>query len=136
MHERLIDLATSLLGTDDLRVYSIEAWAKYTGAADYDQPLHRDYLNHSLLVPSPDQPPQQVEMFVYLTDVPAQLGPPSYVPTAFTAELRALPNWYPREAGADPEGGWVATAGSQELYEAEVRAAGPAAVLPHPRLHH
>jgi hypothetical protein len=27
------------------RISSAEAWAKYTGAADYDQPLHRDYLN-------------------------------------------------------------------------------------------
>ena len=30
VHERLIDLASSLLGTEDLRVYSIEGWAKYT----------------------------------------------------------------------------------------------------------
>lgn len=37
VHPALIDLAGELCGVDQLRVYSIEAWAKYTGAADYDQ---------------------------------------------------------------------------------------------------
>jgi len=85
-------------------VYSIEAWAKYTGAADYDQSLHRDYLNHSLLVPAPDQAPAQVEMFVYLGDVPADLGPPSYVPVRHTRGLPALPNWYPIGPGVTDVG--------------------------------
>ena len=131
VHERLIDLASSLLGTDDLRVYSIEAWAKYTGAANYDQELHRDYLNHSLVVPAPEQPPQQVEMFLYLCDVPVELGPPSYVPTPLTAALPALPNWYPRRDAADDdhEPRWVSPTGRPDLYEREVRAAGPAGTV-------
>jgi hypothetical protein len=37
VHPRLLALARALLGHDDLRVYSAEAWAKYTGAADYEQ---------------------------------------------------------------------------------------------------
>ncbi len=41
----IIALARALLGCDDLRLYSAEAWAKFIGAADYDQHLHRDYLN-------------------------------------------------------------------------------------------
>jgi hypothetical protein len=131
VHERLIDLAQTLLGTDDVRVYSIEAWAKYTGAADYDQPLHRDYLNHSLLVPAPGQPPHQLEMFLYLSDVPVELGPPSYVPMSLTAELPALPNWYPREDGAadDHEPRWVSEHGRADLYDGEVAAAGPAGTV-------
>ena len=92
VHDRLIKLAADLLGTADLRVYSIEAWAKYTGAADYDQAHHRDYLNHSLLVPAPGQAATQVEMFLYLSDVPVELGPPSYVPLRLTEALPALPN--------------------------------------------
>jgi len=131
VHPRLIDLAEDLLGAGDLRVYSIEAWAKYSGAADYDQPHHRDYLNHSLVVPAPDQPPAQVEMFVYLTDVPAGMGPPSYVPIRHTARLPALPNWYPREAGViDAEHpGWVSGEASPGLYDVEVAAAGPAGTV-------
>src|SRR5918993_243962 len=50
--DALVALATTLLGTPDIRLYSAEAWAKYAGAADYDQDLHRDYLNHTILVPS------------------------------------------------------------------------------------
>jgi len=126
VHERLIGLAEGLLGTDELRVYSIEAWAKYTGAATYDQSHHRDYLNHSLVVPAPGQPPVQVEMFLYLSDVPAALGPPSYVALRHTRDLPALPNWYPRVAGvSDPaHPGWVAEAASPQLYDVEVSAAG------------
>jgi hypothetical protein len=47
---RLVELAERLLGEADLRIYSAEAWAKYTGATNYDQDLHRDYLNHTILV--------------------------------------------------------------------------------------
>jgi hypothetical protein len=53
VHDRLVALSELLLADDDLRIYSAEAWAKYTGAADYDQSLHRDYLNHTLLVLQP-----------------------------------------------------------------------------------
>jgi hypothetical protein len=74
--DRVTDLAETLLADSDLRISSAEAWAKYTGAADYDQPLHRDYLNHTLMVPTDDPRFRQLEMFVYLVDVPAELGPP------------------------------------------------------------
>jgi hypothetical protein len=40
---RLVELAERLLGERNLRIYSAEAWAKYTGATNYDQDLHRDY---------------------------------------------------------------------------------------------
>jgi hypothetical protein len=68
--DRVVDLAQALLADKDLRIYSAEAWAKYTGAADYDQPLHRDYLNQTLMVPTDDPRFRQLEMFVYLVDVP------------------------------------------------------------------
>ena len=127
VHPRLIDLAEMLVGSTGLRAYSIEAWAKYTGAADYDQPHHRDYLNHTLLVPAPTGPSAQVEMFVYLVDVPPDLGPPAYLPSAATEGLPVLPNWYPRsEVSTDPDHpGWTAPVGHPELYAREVSAAGP-----------
>jgi hypothetical protein len=131
VHHRLVELAAALLGSDDLRVYSIEAWAKYTGAADYDQAHHRDYLNHSLLVPAPGQAPTQIEVFLYLSDVPTELGPPSYVPLRVTGGLPALPNWCPPGDGAeDPDHPtWVSRRGRPELYEAEVSAAGQAGTV-------
>lgn len=93
VNHRLVRLAETLLGEDDIRIYSAEAWAKYTGAADYDQNLHRDYLNHTILVPTSTLGCQQVEMFVYLVDVPEDLGPPHLVPITRTTDLPAKPNW-------------------------------------------
>jgi hypothetical protein len=92
VHPMLTALAERLLRTTDLRVYSIEAWAKYTAAADYDQHLHRDYLGASLVVPSADVRYGQVEMFLYLSDVPAELGPPAFVPLRHTADMPMIPN--------------------------------------------
>jgi hypothetical protein len=132
VHPRMVELAARLLGAEDVRVSSIEAWAKYTGAAEYEQHHHRDYLNHSVLVSSPDAPAEQVEMFLYLVDVPAELGPPRYVPRSVTGGLPALPNWYPATDGVtDPEAppGWVSPQGRPELYEAEVSGAGPAGTV-------
>jgi hypothetical protein len=138
VHDLLIDLAKALLGDDDLRLYSAEAWAKYTGAADYDQDLHRDYLNHTVVVPSEALRYRQVEMFVYLVDVPEDLGPPHLVPGTHTAGIAARPNWFPRSGApgeADPGLGrtdevveFVAS-GRSRLYDHEVSAAGPAGTV-------
>ena len=62
-------------------------------------------------------------------DVPGELGPPSMLSRTRTTGLPAKPNWYPREGTADGGGGWVDTAGSPDLYDAEVRAAGPAGTV-------
>ncbi|MGH9210625.1 MAG: phytanoyl-CoA dioxygenase family protein [Acidimicrobiales bacterium] len=131
VHPRLIDLAAVLLGDDDLRSYSIEFWAKYTEAADYDQPLHRDYLNHSVLVPAADAPPSQVEMFVYLSDVTEDLGPIALLPRRHAPDPPALPNWYPAVSGQRDEEhpDWVARDGHPDWYEHEVTATGPAGTV-------
>jgi hypothetical protein len=132
VHPSLVALAAALLRTDRLRVYSIEAWAKYTGAADYDQEHHRDYLSHTLLVPSQDIRFQPVEMFVYLVDVPPELGAPAFVPRRYTQGLPAIPNWFPRTpnpAVDDTPAPWRSTHDHPELYETEVTADGPAGTV-------
>lgn len=131
VHPVLIDLAEDLLGDDDLRCYSIEAWAKYTSAADYEQPFHRDYLNHTLLVPSADAAPTQVEMFVYLSDVSDGLGPIALLPREHAVCAPALPNWYPAEDGHhDPDQPtWTSEVGRPDWYRNEVRATGPAGTV-------
>jgi hypothetical protein len=130
VHEKLIDLAEVLLGSVDLRVIGIEAWAKFTGAAVYEQEHHRDYLSHSLVAPSTDPRFEVLEMFVYLVDTPATLGPPSLVPRQYSNALPAIPNWYP---GVDREDtavdAWVSASGEPELYRHEVDAAGPAGTV-------
>lgn len=131
VHPRLIELATVLLGDDDLRSYSIELWAKYTGAADYDQALHRDYLNHSLLVPADGRPASQVEMFIYLSDVTEDLGPIALLPRKSAPAPPALPNWYPCSSGHHDEEhpDWVAADGHPDWYDHEVTATGPAGTV-------
>ncbi|SNR80059.1 Phytanoyl-CoA dioxygenase (PhyH) [Actinomadura mexicana] len=128
VHQRILDLAELLLNDGDVHLYSAEAWAKYTGACDYDQDLHRDYLNHTLLVPSTAPAFRQVEMFVFLNDVPEELGPPHMVPRKLTDGLPAVPNWFlrPEREGA---GRFVDDSGSPGLYAAEVSGAGPAGTV-------
>lgn len=125
---RLLDLAAALLDDDDLHIYAAEAWAKYTGACDYDQDLHRDYLNHTILVPTSTSGCRQVEMFVFLTDVPEQLGPPHLVSRTHTEDLPAVPNWY-LQPGRPSEGRYTDDSGSPQLYAREVSGAGPAGTV-------
>jgi hypothetical protein len=57
IHPDLLDLAERFLGSDDLRLYEAELWAKYAGAVDYDQSHHRDFGNHTLSSPRGQRPP-------------------------------------------------------------------------------
>jgi hypothetical protein len=65
-----------------------------------------------VLVPSDDPAFRQLELFVYLGDVPEELGPPHYVANWRTRDLPLHPNWRPRTE-------------FPELYAAEVPAVGP-----------
>src|ERR1700676_2301516 len=79
VHPRLLDRARSLLGTEDVRISSAEVWAKFSGAFDYEQEHHRDFLNRTRL--------HNVEMFIYLHDVGEDLGPTHLVSTTLTADV-------------------------------------------------
>jgi len=80
VHPDLVDLAERYLGTTELHLYKVELWAKYAEAVDYDQPLHRDYGSHSLVVPRLEQRYQQLTTFVFLSDVTDADGPTCIVP--------------------------------------------------------
>jgi len=114
--ERVLRLVEACFGTGDVRVYASELWAKYTGAADYDQEHHRDYLNHTPLAPSSDVTYRGLEIFIWLHDVPEDHGPTHIVPMGVTRALPAMPHGYLR-------------AERPELYDAEVSAAGPAGTV-------
>ena len=130
VHSSLIDLAERLLGTADLRVIGIEAWAKFTDAASYNQEHHRDYLSHSLVAPSTDPRFEVLEMFLYLVDTPIALGPPSVVPRQHSRDFRAIPNWYPPTDIDEPAvDARRSTTGRPELYRNEITAAGPAGTV-------
>jgi ectoine hydroxylase-related dioxygenase (phytanoyl-CoA dioxygenase family) len=114
LHDSLVALAETLLGTTDLRLYQGLLTAKYSdGAPDDDQLLHADYGNHTLVVPRHDIGYQQLEMFVYLSDV-----------TPETAATRMLP--LSRTAGIPVERTYLSLDEYADLYREEVPASGPA----------
>src|SRR5476649_2579350 len=48
LHDAVLDLAQTMLGIDDIRLYQAAVTAKYSDAApDYEQLLHVDYANHT-----------------------------------------------------------------------------------------
>ncbi|MFC3068315.1 phytanoyl-CoA dioxygenase family protein [Phenylobacterium soli] len=80
LHPALIAFARAALGVEEVYLYQCQAWAKYTGAADYDQPFHCDYLNHTLVAPSEDTTRNTCTVMCYFSDVTEGHGPMHYVP--------------------------------------------------------
>lgn len=85
----LVDAAERFLGSVEIDLYKIELWAKYAGAIDYDQPHHRDYGNHTLVVPDARHP--QLTTIMLLSDVGEHDGATRVVPLAHTADIPTTP---------------------------------------------
>lgn len=112
-HTDLVDAAERFLGTTDLDLYKVELWGKYSGAVDYDQPHHRDFGNHSLVVPHRDGWAPQMTTFILLSDVTEADGPTKLIPRPVGDPIP----FTPREL----EPG--------DLWDQEVAATGPAGTL-------
>jgi hypothetical protein len=114
VHHQMIDLAEQLLGISDPRLYQAMLSAKYFGGAQSDeQLLHADYANHTLVVPRDDPGYQQLETFVYLSDVTPEKAATRMVSRRLTA-------------GIPVERTYLSPADYADLYAAEVPASGPA----------
>ena len=87
LHERVLDLVEAVLRTDDIRLYQAETFAKYSGGVSYEQPLHIDETNHSLVPPRRDGRYRQVQLFVYLSDVTEGRGPTRIVSRAISSSV-------------------------------------------------
>lgn len=114
-HPDLVDAAERFLGTAELDLYKVEFWAKYSGAVDYHQSLHRDFGNHNMLVPRADQRWPQMTTFILLSDVAEEDGPTVVVPREFTEGI-------PLHQRRDWNDDW-------SLGEHEVAVTGPAGTL-------
>ena len=79
MHPALMAFAKDLLGRDQLHLYQSHTLAKFSGSADYDQPFHCDYGNHTLTVPADDVAARTAAFIIYVTDVTEALGAFNYV---------------------------------------------------------
>jgi hypothetical protein len=116
VHDRVVDLAEGLLGvaTPELRLYQASISAKYGGGAPSDdQLLHADYGNHTLVVPRHERGYQQLEMFLYLSDVTPETGATRMVPLHRTRDIPV-------------ERTYLSLRDYAALYAAEVPASGPA----------
>ncbi len=79
VHPALMAFARAALGTEDIYLYQCQAWAKFTGDADYDQPFHCDYSNHTLVAPSEDARLNSIAILCYFSDVSETHGAMGYV---------------------------------------------------------
>ncbi|HEY4943395.1 MAG TPA: phytanoyl-CoA dioxygenase family protein [Rhizomicrobium sp.] len=116
----LIDAAERFLKTAQIDLYKGELWAKYSGAINYDQFHHRDYRNHTIVVPREDGRNTQMTTFILLSDVTSADGPTKVVPLA---ETRHLPMGVARTkfgTFAEQEVSVEAPAGSLMVYKTDV----------------
>jgi len=119
-HPDLVDAVERLLETTELHLYKVELWAKYAGAADYDQPLHRDYGSHSLVVPRLDFRYQQITSFIFLSDVTDLDAPTRIVPYEQGKDVPFTPLYLEYGALADVEVAATGPAGSLLMYRTDV----------------
>jgi hypothetical protein len=117
LHDRIIDLAEEFLGQTDIRLYQGMVSAKYSdGAPDDEQLLHVDYGNHTLVVPRTDIGYQQLELFIYLSDVTPETAATRMVSRRLTGHIPT-------------ERTYLSTTDYAELYGAEVPASGRAGTI-------
>ena len=116
----LVDAAERLLSAADLEIYKVELWAKYAGAVNYDQVHHRDFGNHSLVVPRRDGRHAQMTTFILLSDVTELDGPTKFVPQSESRDIPLHPRRLPMGELFDKEVSGAASAGSLVIYKTDV----------------
>lgn len=120
MHPELVAFAQKVMGTDDIVLSHSRLRGKYAGSADYDQNLHVDYSNNTLVYPKEDGQIFDLPFITYYTDVTLDLGPTRVVSQEETHDLlrktrrfltrEEYPEIYAKEQPA------VAPAGSTLIY--------------------
>ena len=120
VHPNLIEFARSALKTNDVRLYQAQAWAKFTGEADFDQAFHCDFGNHTLTVPSQDECLNSITFIIYFTDVTEEHGPTHYVNRTDSNGFEGMKRFLKNREDVDHQ---------RELRKLERSAAGPAGTL-------
>lgn len=120
VHPDLLEGAERFLNSTDIECYKVELWAKYAGAIDYDQSHHRDFGNHTLVVPRADGAHVQMTTFILLSDVTELDGPTKAVPLEHTRDLPLMPLHRPMGEFFDREVSVTGPAGSLLIYKTDV----------------
>ncbi|KZO91709.1 hypothetical protein CALVIDRAFT_337559 [Calocera viscosa TUFC12733] len=87
VHPFLVAFAERLMGHSNMLLSHGAIVGKYAGKADYDQELHPDYTNNTLVVARKGTESIDIPMIVFFTDVTEDLGPTFVVPTEYTEHL-------------------------------------------------
>jgi Phytanoyl-CoA dioxygenase (PhyH) len=136
VHPALIEFAKAALDCSDVHLYQCQAWAKFTGAADYDQPFHCDYVNHTLTAPADDAALNSVTILCYFSDVTEAHGPMHYVRRSDSAAVAPVEATLGNDASLQPrlqafERTSAAPAGSIFPYAIDVFHRGTNMTAPH-----
>ena len=117
LHPKLVGFALRALGTDRILLSHSEILSKYADTTDFDQDMHCDYRNNTLVVPSLDDI-DQVASITYYSDVTVDLGPTRVLKFSESAQWSDKPSWKRDEAPElfDLEHSVTLPAGSILLY--------------------
>src|SRR5579875_2160591 len=85
-HPYLLDFAQTVLETDDVALTQAGLMGKYAGKHDYEQTLHVDYGNNTLVYPKNDPSSFIFPVIVYYTDVTVDSGPTYVVSQEVTGD--------------------------------------------------
>lgn len=96
-HPQIIEFVERLLGTREVLLSQAAIWAKYAGTGSFEQTMHLDYEGNTLVVPRDDGAFRQVNLILYYSDVPAELGPTWLVSQEKTRDAGLWPAFRPRK---------------------------------------
>lgn len=91
LHPELISFAERVIGTDRLMLSHGQLGGKYAGTRNFEQQLHLDYGNNTLVCPPPDSEIVDLPAIIYYTDVTVGLSPTYVVSQEFTRGQPAEP---------------------------------------------
>lgn len=84
LHPELVAFAERVIGTERLVLSHAQLGGKYAGTRNYEQSLHSDYGNNTLVYPPPDEQIIDLPAIIYYTDVTIGLSPTYVVPAEFS----------------------------------------------------
>lgn len=97
IHPDYVAFAERVMGTKKIMLSHGQMGGKYAGTRDFEQSLHSDYGNNTLVFPKPDSEIIDLPMIVYYTDVTVDLSPTYIVPQDFTRDDPLVPRHRSRE---------------------------------------
>ncbi len=127
--EHLVGLAGRLLGDNALGIYSVKAWAKFTGAVGYAQMLHRDYLNTPCWYPPIRPATGSCRYWCIGLTSPTGSADGTYSPGCRPRICPPGPAGISHTCPSTDDDGFVSRAIGLHLHEAEISAAGPAGTV-------